>query len=75
MEKKDVEQFNKMLLALRTIWKGYMSPSQLRKKASKEYGLDYAETLEMAYENIQETARQGATGVRVIKPKGPTDAG
>lgn len=35
----------------------YQTPDQLRQSASDEYGLDYEEALEMAYENIQEEAR------------------
>lgn len=35
----------------------YDTPDQLREYSKTEYGLDYEEALEMAYENIQEEAK------------------
>lgn len=60
-------QFNKMLDALRTIANDYQSPDQLRKTSKGQYGLGYEETLEMAYENIQELAKSSSRGVRRIE--------
>lgn len=57
MTEKESLKFEKMRNALLTIAKGYMTPDQLRKQCGNRYGVEYAEALEMAYENIQETAR------------------
>jgi hypothetical protein len=48
----------------------YMTPSQLRRNAEREYGLDHAEALEMAYENVIEEARSALRGYR--KPRAGT---
>lgn len=61
--------------ALRVISKDYASPAQLRRQTQKDYGENYREAdfhdvLEMAYENIKETARQALVGVR--RPKHAT---
>lgn len=67
------KQFNIMLLTLRNIADGYQAPEQLRRSSQIDYGLDYEECLEMAYENIQEEARRAVRGVRPIQtptPKG-----
>lgn len=45
----------------------YMTPAQLRRNAESEYGLDHAEALEMAYENVIEEARSALRGYR--RPK------
>ena len=42
----------------------YMRPDQLRKAASKEYGLEYVESLEYAYENVIAEARFAIKGRR-----------
>lgn len=47
----------------------YMSPGQLRRQAQKEYGLSFEESLEMAYENIQDEAKAALRGYRKKKPK------
>ena len=49
---------------LHKIAKGYMTPDELRRKCEKEYGLEYHEALEMAYENIQQEAAQAIKGMR-----------
>jgi hypothetical protein len=67
MDPKQKAQFNQMLVALREIATGYQTPDQLRKNARKQYGLDGAEAIEFAYENIQEQARQTVKGIRAIK--------
>ena len=49
--------------ALRRI-AAYDSPARLRRDAEKRYGLEYAEAIEMAYENIQAEARNALGGYR-----------
>ena len=63
---KQKEQFNSMLFALRQISKQYQTPEQLRRNAEKEYGLDYAEALEMSYENIQSSAKSAIKGIKFL---------
>lgn len=65
--KKKAEQFNRMLNAHKKISKAYQTPKQLRKDSKKDWGLDYEEALEMAYENIQQEAAVAANGVSEIK--------
>ena len=48
------------------ISKGYCTPDQLRKSSKKSCGLDYTESLEMAYENIQNDARMAVKNVKAI---------
>jgi hypothetical protein len=50
--------------ALAMIARGFQTPAQLRRQCQREYGLDYAEALEMAYENMQEVAKLALKGVR-----------
>ncbi len=64
---RQAKQFNHMLMRLRRISKGYQTPDQLRRGCKGEYGLGYLESLEMAYENLQEEAKDGAAGVSPIK--------
>lgn len=63
---KQVAQFNSMLAALKQIHKDYQTPSQLKKSCDSDYGLGYEETLEMAYENIQGTARFASKNIKPI---------
>jgi uncharacterized protein (UPF0147 family) len=70
MTTKEQIKFNRMLAALKRISKDYQTPQQLRKSSSGEYGLDYEEALEMAYENIQGEAKAAIKG---IKPLGPRE--
>lgn len=65
MTPKQKLQFNVMLATLKKISKSYMTPNEIRRDSDS--GLDYEEYLEMAYENIQQDARQAAKGVRQIK--------
>ncbi len=69
MTKKQIEQFNFMRSQLIRISKDFMTPEHMRKMIKKDggYGLDYEETLEMAYENIKTAASMAVKGVRVIK--------
>ena len=48
------------------------TPKQLRRDSEKDWGLDYDEALEMAYENIQNDAATAVKGIRAIKPKSKT---
>ena len=50
-------------LALKRIT-AYMTPKQLERTAEKSYGLDYVESLEMAYENIRFEAQDALRGYR-----------
>lgn len=65
--KKEREQFNRMRSALLRIAKQYQTPDQLRRRSEKEYGLQFAEALEYAYENLQEEAKVAVKGVRELK--------
>lgn len=67
MSNKQQEQFNRMLAALKTISQDYQTPDQLRKNSEKMWGVDYEEALEMAYENIQQLAKDASKGVRLIQ--------
>ena len=58
--------------ALRRI-AAYDSPARLRRDSERSYGLDYAEALEMAYENIQGEAKAVLRGLRKRKPDVPKD--
>jgi len=58
MNSHELRMFN----ALKTITR-YMSPDKLRREADK-YGLEYEEALEMAYENVLQTAKDAIKGMR-----------
>jgi len=49
---------------LKHIAKDFMTADELRKNAEGRYGLPYAEALEMAYENMQRTAKEALQGRR-----------
>lgn len=66
MTPKQIQQFNQMRRALTTIAKDYSTTAQLRRESKGAWGLDYEEALEMAYENIQLTAKQALKGVKAI---------
>lgn len=61
------QQFNLMLNALKKISKGYQTTSQLRKDSEKDWGLDFEEAIEMAYENIQSEAAFACKGVKALQ--------
>lgn len=65
--KKQAGQFNQMRIALIKIHKNYMTPAQIERNSPKGMGLDYAEALEMAYENIQDVAKRSSKGIKEIK--------
>lgn len=66
MTEKQRLNYNKMRSALIAIYKGYMTPDQLRKRSEKDFGLGFNECIEMVYENIQEDARIAVKGVKPI---------
>lgn len=55
MTSNQAKQFNQMLSALRRI-AAYDTIEELQKNSGMNYGADYEEALEMAYENIKEEA-------------------
>lgn len=55
---KQYQHFMRLFNTLTQIAKGYSTPTQLKKEATKDYGLDYLDALEMAYENIQTAAKE-----------------
>lgn len=63
---KKVDHEERFYVALKRIT-AYMTPAQLRRASEREYGLDHAEALEMAYENVIEEARSVLRGYR--RPK------
>jgi hypothetical protein len=64
---KQKQDFNRMLTALHLISRGYQTTSQIKRDSEKQYGLDYTEALEMAYENIQEEARAATLRIKLLK--------
>jgi hypothetical protein len=45
----------------------YDTPSKLRRRAERDYGLSGDEAIEYAYENVLQEARNGIKGVRLPK--------
>lgn len=62
-----LKQQQNMYDALRQIAKGFERSERVMKNADKDYGLSPIEALEMAYDNIQQTAKQAIKGLR--RPK------
>lgn len=62
---KQVAKYNHIVSVLKRINK-YQSPERLRKSSEREYGLEYEEALEMAYENVLSEARDALKGARYI---------
>lgn len=58
------DQQRRMYDALKRIARGYQTPDQLRRNSERQYGLDYADVLEFAYENMQQDARNAIRGLR-----------
>lgn len=73
MTTKQIQQFNRMLSALKRISKEYKTPAQIRR--TQETPFDFAEELEMVYENIQDEARNASHGVRKIEFPKPSKPG
>lgn len=68
---KKVDYEDRFYAALKRIT-AYQTPAQLRRNSERQYGLDHAEALEMAYENVIEEARSALRGYR--KPVSGTQA-
>lgn len=66
MTDKQKQQFNSMHEALRRITK-YDSVERLRNESENDYGLEFEEAIEMAYENMQNEAVAAIHGIRKIK--------
>ncbi len=66
MTKKQWADYHRMRHALITITK-FQSTERLRSKSFEDWGLEYDEAIEMAYENIKEIAKQAVHGVRKIQ--------
>jgi len=49
----------------------YMTPAGLRRTSQRPYGLDHAEALEMAYENVIAEAKSALRGYRRKPPALP----
>lgn len=64
---KRVSREQRFEWALRRI-AAYDSPARLRRESEGRYGLDYAEALEMAYENMQGEAKAALKGLRKQQP-------
>lgn len=58
------ETIARLAAALRRI-AAYDSPDRLRRSSEKQWGLAFEEAMEMAYDNIQQEARNALRGVRV----------
>lgn len=63
---KQKQQFNLMLNSLKKI-KAYQTPDRLRKDSEKDWGLDFEEAIEMAYENIQSEAAFASKNVKPLQ--------
>lgn len=59
-------QFNVMRAALRRIAFDYNTAQQILRGSERHHGVDAAEALEMAYENVQGLAKHAVRGVRAI---------
>ena len=63
------EKAQKTYQALKRISQ-YESPEKLRRDAERDYGLEYEEVLEMAYENVLHEAKSAIKGMRLPQRKG-----
>ena len=66
MTPKQKENYNKMVKTLRTITQ-FQSPEKMQQDSMKDWGLDYEECLEMAYDNIQAIAKENVKGIQLLK--------
>jgi hypothetical protein len=53
----------RLYFALKKITR-YQSPAYLRRNSRRDWGCEYEEALEYAYENIQQTAKDAIKGMR-----------
>lgn len=68
MTPKQAENYERMRRCLRRLASGYQRPSEIRRHSERDFGLGYTEALEMAYENMQQEAKNAVRGVRQLKP-------
>lgn len=66
MTSKEAIQFKQMHHALKRI-AAYDSSDRLRRSSQKDWGVDFEEAIEMAYENVQQEAKNGLRGIRIPK--------
>lgn len=71
--KHRIDYEERFYFALRQIL-AYMTPDQLRRASEKEYGLEFAESLEYAYDNIRGEAQAALKGYRRKKRREPATA-
>ena len=67
MTPKQTKQFNLMLYTLKKIASDYQTSSQMRKNANKDWGVDFEDAIEMAYDNIQQEAKLATKGIKFIQ--------
>jgi len=67
MNERQANQFNNMLRVLRRIARDYQTADLLLKYGERDYGISGCEALEMAYDNIQQEARNAVFRVRPIE--------
>lgn len=67
MTPKQKADYNRMLHTLRRIHKDYQTSEELHRDSEKDWGLEFEEAIGMAYDNIQNEARECIKGVREIK--------
>lgn len=48
----------------------YDSPEKLSRNSEREYGLDAAQAIEMAYDNVRQEAKAAIAGQRRPRPEG-----
>ena len=46
----------------------YQSPETLQRRAERDWGVDGAEAVEMAYENVLLEAKSATKGIRIRRP-------
>jgi hypothetical protein len=62
------KHFEQMYVALTRITH-YQSVERMRRSSGRDWGLEFTETLEYAYENVLGEAKMGLKGVRRSKPE------
>lgn len=67
MDSDKKKQFNLMLNVLTHIAKNFQTYYELQENAERDYGIDYVEALEMAYDNIQFQAKFAIQGIKHIE--------
>jgi hypothetical protein len=66
------QRYLQLYTALQKIAKEFLTAEELHRRSEKLYGLPYHEALEMAYDNMQNTAKAALRGIR--RPKDTPDA-